>query len=133
MKKLFLVVFMLAATFTLATAQQGGGQRGQFGGTAEERAERQDEMLARIVTGLTADQKAKLKVVNLEIAKQQDAVRTNNQNNMEAMRTANTRLEESREAKYKEILSAAQLKQYTDERARLQQQRGQGGGGGRPN
>jgi len=133
MKKLFVVVFMLVATVTLATAQQGQGQRGQggqFTGTVEERAKAQDDLLAALITGLTAEQKERLKVVNLEIARQQDVIRQNNQGNMEAMRTASQRLEETRETRYRDILTVAQLRVYTEDRARRQQQRGQGGPGG---
>jgi len=134
MKKLFVIVFMLAATVTLATAQQGQRGQGQFGGTAEERGKQMDDRLAALITGLTADQKERLKVVNLEIARQQDVVRQNNEGNMEALRTATTRLEETRETRYRAILTAAQLKQYSDDRAQRQQQRGgQGGGGGQRN
>ena len=133
MKKLFVVCIVLMASVVFATAQQGQGQRGQFGGTAEEMAKRMDDRLAELLTGLTTDQKAKLKVVNLDMAKQQVTARQNNQGNMDGMRAANQKIEASREAKYKEILTAAQLKQYTDDRAQRQQRQGQGGGQGRRN
>ena len=125
MKKLLVVSIVLMASVAFASAQQGQGQRGQFGGTPEEMAKRMDDRLAELLTGLTTDQKAKLKVVNLDLAKQQAAARQNNQGNMDGMRAASQKIEATREAKYKEILTAAQLKQYTDDRNQRQQRRGQ--------
>ena len=131
MKKLLVVCIMLAASFAFATAQQRQGGGGFQNMTAEEIAKRMDDRLAEVCTGLTADQKAKLKVVNLDMAKQQVESRQKNQGNQDAMRTANQKIEEAREAKYKGIMSAAQLKQYTDDRA--QRRQGQGGGQRRNN
>jgi hypothetical protein len=124
MKKLFVVSIMLLASFAFAQAQQGGG--GFQNMTAEELAKRQDDRLATLLTGLTADQKAKLKVVNLDLAKEQIAARQKNQGNMEAMREASQKLEATREAKYKAILTPDQLKKYTDDRAERMQRQGQG-------
>ena len=124
MKKLFVISIMLVASVACVTAQQG--QRGYQNMTVEERAKLMDDRLAELITGLTADQKAKLKVVNLDIAKQQAEARQNNQGNQEDMRAANQKIEATREARYKEILTAAQLKQYTDDRAQRQQRQGQG-------
>jgi hypothetical protein len=124
MKKVIVMCIMLVASFTFAKAQQGGG--GFQNMSAEDLAKRMDDRLAEVITGLTADQKAKLKVVNLDLAKQQVEARQKNQGNMDGMRAANQKIEETREAKFKEILTAAQLKQYTDDRAQRQQRQGQG-------
>ena len=119
MKKLLVVCMMLVAAAIFAVAQQ------RQGGSAEDLAKRSDDQLAEIITGLTADQKAKLKVVHLDLAKQQIEARQANQGNMEAFRAAGQKIEEAREAKYKGILTAAQLKQYTDDRAQRRQRQGQ--------
>jgi len=121
MKKFFVISILFVVAMGFAKAQQGGGFQNM---TAEELAARQDTRLAEILTGLTADQKAKLKVVNLELAKEQVKLRQSNQGNMEAMREANQKLEATRETKYKEVLTAAQLKQYTDDRANRPQRGG---------
>jgi len=118
MKKFFVMSILLIAAMSFAKAQQGGGFQNM---TAEQIAERQDTRLTELLTGLTTDQKAKLKVVNLELAKEQVKIRQDNQNNREAMREAIQKLETKREAKYKEILTADQLKKYTDDRAQRQQ------------
>ena len=125
MKKLFVISMMLVASVAFVKAQGGGGFQNM---TAEERAKRMDDRLAEVCTGLTADQKAKLKVVNLDIAKQQADAMKKNQGNREALTAANQKIEEAREAKYKGIMTAAQLKQYTDDRAKRPQR---GGGGPR--
>ena len=127
MKKLFVLSIMLVTSIVFVKAQGGGGFQNM---TAEERAKRMDDRLAEVCTGLTADQKAKLKVVNLDMAKQQTEAMQKNQGNREAMVATNQKIEEAREAKYKGILTAAQLKQYTDDRAK-RPQRGGGGGGQR--
>ena len=129
MKKLFVVSIMLVASIAFVTAQQRQGGQGFQNMTAEERAKMMDDRLAEVCKGLTADQKAKLKVVNLDIAKQQAEARQKNQGDREALTAANQKLEEAREAKYKGIMTAAQLKQYTDDRAQRRQQ----GGGQRRN
>ena len=125
MKNLLVISIMLVVSVAFVNAQQGGG--GFQNMTAEEIGKRMDDRLAEVCTGLTADQKAKLKVVNLDLAKQQVEARQKNQGNMEAMREVNQKLETTREAKYKEIMTATQLKQYTDDRAKRPQR---GGGGG---
>ena len=129
MKRLFVISMMLVASVVFVKAQPGGGG---FNMSAEDMAKRMDDNLAEVCKGLTADQKAKLKVVNLDLAKQQAEVMQKNQGNREAMMAANQKIESTRETKYKEILTAAQLKQYNDWRAQ-QPQRGGGGGGGQRN
>jgi len=127
MKKVFVICIVLVASLSFAKAQQGGG--GYQNMTVEERAKMMDDRLAEVVKGLTADQKAKLKVVNLDMAKQQVEARQKNQGDRDAIIAANQKIEETREAKYKAIMTAEQLKQYTDDRAK----RPQRGGGQRNN
>ena len=121
MKKVFVLSILFVAAMSFAKAQQGGGFQNM---TAEQIAERQDTRLAEVCTGLTADQKTKLKAVNLELAKEQVKLREANQGNMEGMREAFQKFEATRETKYKEIMTAAQLKQYTDDRANRPQRGG---------
>ena len=129
MKKLFVV--MLVMLSAAVAAQQGGGQRGQMGGTAEERAKTVTDRLAELVT-LNADQKTKISAIELDLQKQVDTRRQNAQGDFAAMRTVMEEIEKVREEKYKGVLTADQLKKYVDDRNQRQSQRGQGGGGGGP-
>ena len=124
MKKLFLIVFvMLSATLA---AQQGGGR---MGGTAEERAKATTDRWAEMLT-LNAEQKTKISAIELDLQKQMDTRRQNAGGDFSSMRAAMEEIEKVREEKYKGVLTAEQLKKYTEERDRLQRERGQGGGPG---
>ena len=125
MKKLFVIVFvMLSATLV---AQQGGGNR--MGGTAEERAKATTDRWAEMLK-LNADQKTKISAIELDLQKQMDTRRQNAGGDFSSMRAAMEEIEKVRQEKYKGVLTADQFKKYTEERDRLQRERGQGGGQG---
>ena len=124
MKKLFVIGMMLVASFTLATAQQGQGQRGQFGGTPEERAKATVDRLTPVLT-LTADQKTKIQAIELDLQKQMDTKRQSVQGDREAMMALMQEFNKLREEKYKPVLSADQLKKYQEDVAQQQQRRQQ--------
>ena len=125
MKKLFLICMMLAATFTLAMAQQGGGRQQ---GTPEERAKTTVDRLTPVLT-LTADQKTKIQAIEVDLNKQMDAKRQSVQGDREAMMALMQEFNKLREEKYKPVLNADQFKKYQENAAAQAQQRG---GGGRP-
>ena len=131
MKKLFVVVFMFAATVSFAVAQPGGqgGQRQRM--TAEERAKSTTERMTTLLA-LNAEQKAKIEAIELELSKQMETERQNAQGNGEAMTAAFQKIDKVRDEKYKTVLTADQFKKYTDDKAQRPQrgQRGQGGQGG---
>ena len=131
MKKLFVVIFMLAATVSFAAAQQGGGQRGQQG-TPEERAKVSADRVATLLS-LKDDVKAKIQAIEVDINKQQDAERQKlQQGDREAMTALREKFTKIREEKYKAVLTADQFKKWQDDVAQRAQQRGQGGQGQRP-
>ena len=105
MKKLFLVSIMLVAIVTFVTAQQ----RQRL--STEERVKNQIERLEKLLS-LTADQKTKIEAIELDLAKQMEKLMQDNQGNREGMRTAMQEIDKTRDAKYKEVLSADQLKTY---------------------
>ena len=116
-------------------AQQGGGQRGggqgRNMGTPEERAKAQTDRLVDLLT-LTADQKTKIETIEVELQKQMDTRRQNAQGDMEAFRAIMQEIETAREAKYKDVLTADQLKKYTENRNQRRQGGPGQGQGGRP-
>ena len=124
MKKIFVIGIMLLASVTIVSAQQ---QRQRM--TAEESAKAQTERMEKLLT-LKADQKTKIQAIDLDLAKQWDAKRQNTQGNREAMTAAREEIEKLRENKYKEVLTADQLKKFIEDRTQQQSQRGQGGQGG---
>jgi Spy/CpxP family protein refolding chaperone len=126
MKKLFVLSIMLVASFTFAAAQQGQGQRGQFGGTPEERAKAAVDRLTPVLT-LTDDQKTKIQAIELDLNKQMDAKRQSAQGDREAMMALMQEFNKLREEKYKPVLSVDQFKKYQEDAAQ-RQQRGPGGG-----
>ena len=105
MKKLFLVSIMLVAIVTFVTAQQ----RQRL--STEERVKNQIERLEKLLS-LTADQKTKIEAIEFDLAKQMEKLMQDNQGNREGMRTAMQEIDKTRDAKYKEVLSADQLKTY---------------------
>ena len=125
MKKLFVIGIMLLASVTIVSAQQQQRQRM----SAEESAKAQTERMEKLLT-LKADQKTKIQAIDLDLAKQWDAKRQGTQGNREAMTAARDEIEKFRENKYKEVLTADQLKKFLEDRAQQQSQRGQGGQGG---
>ncbi len=124
MKKLFVITVMFLATVSFATAQQQQRERP----SAEERAKTQTERLEKLVT-LTADQKTKIQAINLDLAKKMDTQMQNNSGNREVMREKMQEIDKTRDAKYKEVLTADQFKKYTEDKAKrekeMQERRGQ--------
>ena len=128
-----------AAGEALFGSQQPGqpGRGGRNMGTAEERAKAQVERLSESVT-LTAAQKTSIEAIELEIQKQVDDRRQNAQGDAEAMRAAMREIETIRVEKYGTVLTAEQLRTYTEAREQRRRERGQGcdgqgrgqGGGG---
>ncbi|WP_207421501.1 hypothetical protein [Desertivirga brevis] len=72
MKKAFLVLALVAASFSFSYAQQGGGYQNR---TPEERAKQGTERISEKVK-LTADQKTKVEAILLVQSKSVDSLRT---------------------------------------------------------
>ena len=115
MKKLFVISIMLVATVTFAAAQQRQRQ------TAEERAKTHTDRMVDVLK-LTADQKAKIQAIDLELSKQLSAQMQNNQGNRESMRTAMQEIEKKRDEKYKPVLTADQFKKYLADKEQRQKE-----------
>jgi len=128
MKKLIVLSVMLMAIFSFATAQQ---QQRQMG-TPEERAKRETDRLTELLK-LTADQKAKIQAVELDLAKQMDAKRQKAQGDREAIRAVVQEIQKLREEKYKPVLTADQFKKYLEDREKRQKEREQRQGQGQRN
>ena len=109
MKKLFVISIMLLATVSFAAAQQRQRQ------TPEESAKTQTERMEKLLS-LTADQKAKIQAIDLDLAKQLNTQLQNNQGNREAMRSAMQDIDKKRDEKYKPVLTADQFKKYLDDK-----------------
>ena len=115
---------MLVATMSFAVAQQGGGgQRGQgqFNQTPEERAKATVERYEKLLT-LTADQKTKIQAIEVDLGKQMNTLRQNNQGNRDAMRTAMQEIDKKRDEKYKAVLTADQFKKYLADKEQRQKE-----------
>ncbi len=119
MKKLLLVALLAIGTSAMSFAQGGPGG-GRMGGTPEQRLER----LKGAVTGITADQEAKLKVIYTAQAKSQDSLRTALGDDFGAMREKMAPITATYNAKVKAVLNAEQQKAFD-----AMSQRGPGGGG----
>ena len=115
MKKIFVIITMLAAMANFASAQQ----RQRL--SAEENVKSQTERLDKLVT-LTAEQKTKIEAINLDLAKQMDKQMQNNQGNRDAIRNAMQEIDKTRDAKYKEVLKDEQFKKYTDDKTQRQKE-----------
>ena len=119
MKKLLVISIMLLGTITFVSAQQ---QRQMM--SAAESAKAQTERMEKLLS-LKADQKTKIEAIDLDLAKQWDAKRQSVQGNREAMTAARQEIDKLRENKYKEVLTADQLKKFLEDREQQQSQRGQ--------
>lgn len=122
MKKLFVVVFVLAASITFAAAQPGGGQRM----SPEERAKATTERLTNLLS-LKEEQKTKIGAIELDLNKQMEAKRQSIQGDREAMRAAMQEIDKVRDEKYKAVLTADQFKKYLNDKEE-RRQRGEGPG-----
>jgi len=137
MKKLFTITALLLATVTLVIAQPP--QRGRA--SAEDQAKRSTESLEKLVT-LTAEQKEKVQEINLDIAKQTQGLQRRpddgnpSEADWETVRKKMQELNETRDAKYKEVLTEEQYKKYIEDKEKrekeMQQRRGPGQGQGGP-
>ena len=124
MKKLIVISMMFLATVSLATAQQGQGQRQQM--SPEERAKAVTERLEKLLS-LSADQKARVNAIEVEFGKEISDLRQKNQGDREARNAAMQELSKKFDAKYKEVLTADQFKKYLEDKEQRQRDRGQGG------
>ena len=111
MKKTIMICMLLAgmAGTTFAQTQKPQVERTKI--TAEQRAERQTERLAKTLS-LTDDQKKSMYEANLAAAKKMETQRDRNKEAWKAMR-------EEREAQYKSILTAEQYQQYVQQRKEM--------------
>ncbi|MDR2564190.1 MAG: hypothetical protein LBC98_09680 [Prevotellaceae bacterium] len=126
-----LAVVALICLFVASASAQPRRERR----SAEERAKNQTEQLDKSLT-LTADQKTKVEAVNLELAKKADKLMESSDRNSEKFREQLQEQETTRDAKYKEILTAEQYAKYTkakEERRRDFASRGRGTRGERGN
>ena len=113
-----LAVIALICLFVASASAQPRRERR----SAEERAKNQTEQLDKSLT-LTAEQKTKIEAVNLELAKKADKMMENS-GDREKMRAQMQEQETSRNAKYKEILTAEQYAKYTKEREERRREAG---------
>ena len=113
MKKLFVISIMLVAAVSFTAAQQGQGQRQRM--TPEESAKTMTERMEKALN-LTADQKTKIQAIELDLAKQMNTLRQNNQGNRDAMRSAMQEIDKKRDEKYKSVLTADQFKKYLEDK-----------------
>ena len=111
MKKLLIICGLLFSVVTFANAQDGQGQ-GRRGGTPEERAKRQTEMLSEKLT-LTADQKAKVQAIYLEQGPRMRKLRDSLGDDRTAFRAAMVKANEQNEAKIAAVLTDDQKKAFT--------------------
>ncbi len=93
--------------------------------TAEQRAERQTERLAKTLS-LTEDQKKSMYDVNLAAAKKMESQRDDNKESWKAVK-------QEKEGQYKSILTAEQYQQYTQHKAEMRKKKhGKQGKHGKP-
>ena len=118
MKKLLLVALLAIGTSAMSFAQGGPGG-GRMGGTPEQQLER----LKAAVTGITADQEAKIKVIYAAQAKSNDSLRAAAGDDFQSMFPKMQALRTANNAKIKALLTADQQKQFD-----AIPQRGPGGG-----
>jgi Spy/CpxP family protein refolding chaperone len=134
MKRIFVMTTLWVALITLATAQEPGqnrqGGQGRGFGTPEERAKNQTERLDKLVK-LTDEQKTKISAINLDLSKKTDAEMKENRENREALRSKMSEINTERDKQYKAVLTENQFKQYQEDNARREKQRGERGNGQR--
>ena len=119
MKKLLLVCLLAIGASTMSFAQ-GGPPGGGRGGTPEQRLER----LKGAVTGISADQETKIKVIYAAQAKSQDSLMAAAGDDRQAAFAKLQPIRTANDAKIKALLTADQQKQFD-----AMSQRGPGGGG----
>ncbi|ETZ23322.1 MULTISPECIES: periplasmic heavy metal sensor [Pedobacter] len=132
MKKLLIICGLLFSVITFAQAQQGQGQGGRRGGTPEERAKRNTEMLTKKLS-LTADQQTKVSAIYLEQAEGMKKLREDAAGDRDAMRAAMVKSNEESDTKINALLNDDQKKAYTtwkEERKEAMKKRQDGNGGG---
>ncbi len=125
MKKLLLVALLAIGTSAMSFAQGGPGGGG-FQRTPAQRVER----LKGAVTGITADQEAKLTAIYTASSARQDSLMKALNGDMGSMREKMAPITAQTNAKIKAVLTADQQKQFDA----MPQGRGPGGapGGGAP-
>ena len=108
MKKLLLVALLAIGVSAASYAQggPGGGMRG--GGTPEQQLER----IKTQITGITADQEAKLKVIYAAQTKSNDSLRAAAGDDMQSMFPKMQAIRTANSAKIKAILTADQQKAW---------------------
>jgi periplasmic protein CpxP/Spy len=122
MKKVLLVALLAIGVSAVSYAQGGpggGGMRG--GGTPEQQLER----FKTQITGITADQEAKLKVIYAAQTKSMDSLRTALGDDMQSYFTKMQPVQNKYNAQIKAVLNAEQAKAYQkvlDERAERMKQ-----------
>lgn len=123
MKKVLLVALLAIGVSAASYAQ--GGPGGRMGGTPEQQLER----FKTQITGITADQEAKLKVIYAAQAKSMDSLRTAVGDDMQSMFPKMQPIQNKYSALIKAVLNAEQAKVYQkqlDERAERMKQFQQG-------
>ncbi len=121
MKKVLLVALLAIGVSAASYAQGGPGGGGPFGGTPEQQLER----FKTQITGITADQEAKLKVIYAAQAKSMDSLRTAIGDDFQSMFPKMQPIQNKYNAQIKAVLNAEQAKVYQkqlDERAERMKQ-----------
>lgn len=129
MKKLLIICGLLFSVITFANAQDGQGRRG---GTPEERAKRQTEMLSEKLK-LSDDQKAKVDAIYLEQGAKMRKLRDSLGDDRAAWRGAMLKGNEQSDAKITAVLTEDQKKAFATwvaERKEAMKKRQEANGGG---
>ena len=116
MKKLFFVATIVCMLAITVNAQQRGG-------TPEERAKRQTEMIKE-TTGIDAAKATKVEAILLKYAKEMATLREKTPDR-EARREPQKALTDKQEAELKTVLSADEFAKYTAKQEEMRKNRGQ--------
>ncbi len=126
MKKVLLVALLAIGVSAASYAQGGPGGGGRMGGGTPEQ---QLERFKTQITGITADQEAKLKVIYAAQGKSMDSLRTALGDDRQSYFAKMQPIQTKYSAQIKAVLNAEQAKVYQkqlDERAEMMKQFQQG-------
>jgi len=130
MKKLMMICALLFSVITYANAQQGGGR---MGGTPEERAKRNTEVLTEKLK-LSDDQKAKVLAIYTDQNAAMAKAREEAGGDRSAIREKMGKMMAETSTKIEAVLTDEQkpvFKAYQEERRKQMEARQNGNGGGR--
>jgi|ERR1019366_700429 hypothetical protein len=117
MKKYIIAIAISSAAF-ISNAQSDKG--GEYGSRPKQDPQVQTDKMAQEL-GLSADQKAKVLVINTETIQKMETISAN-KGDREAMHAERKKIQEDKEAKLKAILSADQFNKYLAKKEAMKQQ-----------